>query len=117
MNVLVMETQRTELLNQLPSYGWSVVGIEEEYLEWWADEMWSIESAWSPVGCRAYLTFLVDPQSSSSRKKGEAVWAVKASRVKPGKWLPGEDEFVLDIGRGWKEELPDFLHKLSVFRS
>lgn len=112
-----MKTQRTELLNQLPNYGWSVVSIEEEYLEWWADEMWLIESVWSPVGTPAYLTFLVDPQSSRSRKKGEDVWAVKASRTKPVERLPGEDEFEIGLGRGWKDELPDFLHKLSVFRS
>jgi len=112
-----MKTQRTELLNQLPKHGWSVVTIEEDYLEWWANEMWLLESVWSPVGSRAYLTFLVDPQAPISRKKSECVWAAKASLSKPNKWLPEEGEFTLSLGQGWKEEMPAFFEHLSVLRN
>lgn len=111
-----METQRTELLNQLPKHGWSVVSVEEDYLEWWADEMWVIESVWSPVGSRAYVTFLVDPQAPISRKKGTYVWAAKISLNKPNKWLPEENEFTLSLGQGWKKEMPDFFAHLSALR-
>lgn len=112
-----METQRTELLKQLPKHGWSMVSIEEDYLEWWADEMWLLESVWSPVGSRAYVTFLVDPQAPISRKKGQCVWAVKASLSKPKKWLTEEGEFTLSLGQGWKEEMPAFFEHLSVLRN
>src|SRR5688572_21040420 len=81
-----METQRTELLNQLPKHGWNVVSIEEDSLEWWADEMWVLESVWSPVGSRAYVTLLVDPQAPVNRKKGTYVWAAKVSFSKPNRW-------------------------------
>ena len=64
-----MQAQRTELLNQLPEHGWRVASVEEN-LEWWADEMWLLESEWSPVGGLAYVTFLVDPHFDGSRKKG-----------------------------------------------
>ncbi len=77
-----MQTQRAELLSQLSENGWRIASIEQN-LEWWADEMWLIESTWSPVGSNAYVTFLVDPQFDGVRRKGEEVWAVMASALKP----------------------------------
>ena len=112
-----MQTQRTELLNWLPEHGWQVAR-EEENLEWWADEMWVLESLWSPVGSRAYITFLVHPiWDSPNRRKGEAVWAVTASLTKPVDRLSAEGEFTLDLGQGWKERLPEFFEHLSTLRS
>lgn len=103
------------MFRQLPKYGWSVAGIEEE-LEWWADEMWQLESVWSPPGCRAYVTFLVDPQFDGVRKKGEAVWAVMASPGRPDNWFHIEGAFTLSLGQGWKQRLPDFFEHLSALR-
>ncbi len=111
-----MQAQRTELLNQLPEHGWRVAGAEEN-LEWWADEMWPLESVWSPVGSRVYVTFLVDPQFDGDRKKGEAVWAVMASPAKPMSRLQVEGEFTLSLGQGWKNRLPAFFDHLSALRS
>ena len=111
-----MQAQRTELLSQLPEHGWRVAGAEES-LEWWADEMWLLESVWSPVGSRAYVTFLVDPQFDGPRKKGEAVWAVMASPAKPMSRLQVEGEFTLSLGQGWKKRLPAFFDHLSALRS
>ena len=111
-----MQAQRTELLKQLPEHGWRVSGAEEN-LEWWADEMWLLESVWSPVGCRAYVTFLVDPLFDWERKKGEAVWAVMASPGRPESRLQVEGEFTLSLGQGWKNRLPAFFAHLSGLRS
>lgn len=111
-----MRTQRTALLDWLPEHGWRVAA-EEENLEWWADEMWVLESIWSPVGNRAYITFLVDPMGGPGRRKGEAVWAVLASLAKPVSRLPAEGGFTLDLGQGWKERLPEFFEHLSMLRS
>jgi hypothetical protein len=81
--------------------------------------MWLLESKWPPVGARAYLTFLVDPQTPDfkSRKRGQDVWAVKLSAERPTDWLSAEGEFTLDFGRGWREQqLPAFLEYLSGLR-
>jgi hypothetical protein len=110
-----MQAQRQELLNQLPQHGWRIVSQEEE-LEWWADEMWRIESLWSPVGSLAYVTFLVDPQSNHQRKRGEDVWAVMASVARPASRLNLEGEFTVSLGRGWKQELPAFFEHLAFLR-
>ncbi len=111
-----MQAQRQELFNQLPAHGWRVANQEEE-LEWWADEMWRLETLWSPVGSVAYVTFLVDPMSEGDRKQGEDVWAVMASPAKPTGRLQVEGEFTLSLGQGWKERLPDFFAHLSTLRS
>ena len=110
-----MQTQRTELLNHLPEYGWRV-SHSEENLEWWADEMWLLESLWSPAGLRVYITFMVDPMAAPSRKKGEAVWAVNASLTKLTCPFSADREFTLSLGQGWKERLPDFFQHLSALR-
>jgi len=120
-----MQTQRSTLLDKLPEHGWDVVLIEEVNLEWWADEMWTLDSFWSPVGSRAYLTFLVDPQFSSlfypqrprHRKKGEAVWAVAASATMPRERRQAGSTFIfLSLNHGWLDELPSFLKDLSTLR-
>ena len=103
------------MLNQLPEHGWRVAEVGEE-LEWWADEMWVLESVWTPAGGRAYVTFMVDPQFDGVRKKGEAVWAVMASPGRPDSRLNVEGEFTLSLGRGWKRRLPEFFEHLSALR-
>jgi hypothetical protein len=79
--------------------------------------VWLLESAWSPVGSRAYITFLVDPQFDGNRKKGEAVWAVMDSPVKPGHRPSTGGELTLSLGQGWMKRLPDFFEHLSKLRS
>jgi hypothetical protein len=110
-----MQAQRQELLNQLAAHGWRIACQEEE-LEWWVDEMWRIESLWSPVGSLAYVSFLVDPQSHHERKRGEDVWAVMASDSRPVRRLNGEGEFTVSLGRGWKQGLPAFFKHLDSLR-
>ena len=109
-----MQTQREELLAQLVEHGWRVAREVQE-IEWWADEMWQLESVWSPVGTVAYVTFLVDPQWNSDRNKGEHVWAVLISHDKPIERMV-EREYTLSLGQGWKNRLPGLLHHLSRFR-
>ena len=111
----VMQTQRTSLLALLPEQGWQVARTEEN-LDWWADEMWFLESTWSPVGSRAYITFLVDPQFEGNRRKGEAVWAVMASLFKPTSYFQGEHEFIVSLGQGWKDHLPALFAFIGCLR-
>ena len=111
-----MEAQRTEILKALPEFGWRVAALEQNP-EWWADEMWQLQSVWSSIQSRAYLTFLVDPMFEGDRKKGEGVWAVMASPSKPDSWIHGEGGFTLTLGRRWKDRLPDLLEHLSKLRN
>jgi hypothetical protein len=118
-----MSFQRTELLNQLSKHGWNVMnmeGVDSEWpkLDWWADEIWILQSVWSPQGCRIYLTFLVDPQAPiHGRKRGEGVWAVKASLGRPRQWMWEVGEIYLTLGQGWQRMLPGFLEDVSKLRN
>ena len=113
-----METQRAEIQRRLAIQGWSIVEVEDQALEWWGDEIWLLESVWSPVGAHAYVTFLIDPQSSTrNRRKGQGVWAVKASAVRPVDWLTGAGEYTLSLGQGWEEESPGFFEHLARLRN
>ncbi|HEX7175377.1 MAG TPA: hypothetical protein VF240_08975 [Pyrinomonadaceae bacterium] len=114
-----MEAQRAEILNRLSAHGWSVRCVDDYELEWWADEMWLLESTWSPAGGRAWVTFLVDPQTSdvANRRKGKGVWALLASPEKPTRWQASEGEFSLGLGRGWEDELPALLEYLDAVRA
>ena len=114
-----MKAQRAVILRQLQRHGWRFTFVEDYELEWWADEMWLLESIWSPVGSRAYITFLVDPQISNSRtrKKGEAIWAVMASPMKPNGWQSSDGSLTLSLEPGWETRLPDFFEHLAGLRS
>ena len=68
--------------------------------------------------CRVYLTFLVDPDTNiQGRKKGEGVWAVKASLTRPKQWTSEEGEISLTLGHGWQERLPGFLEQVAALRN
>jgi hypothetical protein len=114
----VMSSQRPELLEQVANQGWLMSPLSENELDWWADEMVRLKSAWSPLSAEAYLTFLVDPQlpSPSQRKRGENVWAVLVSNGKPSNWLGDVNSFTLSLGPGWKKGVPDLIEFLDRLR-
>jgi hypothetical protein len=113
-----MNAQRDEILDQLTKHGWDAVPVEAYELEWWADEMWLLTSQWSPVGCQAYLTFVVHPIfAAPDRKKGEGVWEALASGEKPTYMKSTPDGFSLNLRQGWKEGLPELLEHLSGWRN
>lgn len=110
-----MLTQRDEILAELGRRGWRAASLENVVLDWWADEMWLLESEWSPRGRQAYLTFLVNPMSDSHRRKGEQVWAAAVTARKPLARAEAESGFVMNL-KGWEEELPGMFEYLSALR-
>ena len=114
---LTMTPQQTELLHRLSEAGWELAGTED-LDEWWADEVWRMQSAWSPHTAQFFLTFLVDPQLDLHRKRkaGEGVWAVLASRSLPARWQGSGGEITFSLGHGWAERLQEFVTSVSAFR-
>lgn len=107
-----MFTQQRKIEDRLGGYGWAVVHKETETGEWWADEIWTLRSVWAPQDCVIRLAFLVDPQWSGPRKKGQGVWAVNAYMDEPDRMAKP----VLSLGRGWEKALPEFLGRLADYR-
>lgn len=111
-----MVTQRQQLEDALTCDGWRIVSRENE-LDWWADEMWLIESQWSPRGFQLFLTFLVDPMWEGPRRKAEGVWAIGAATQRPSERREAEGGPLISIGRGWEGRLSDFVASLSAERN
>lgn len=107
-----MLTQQREVQDRLEQSGWQRVEPPDGTLDWWADEVWLLRSAWSPQECQVFLTFVVDPQWSGPRSKGQGVWAVIASINKPDP----HGAVCLTLGHGWQERLSAFLTDLARLR-
>lgn len=110
-----MLTQATILDQKIAEAGWRIVQ-KTEMPDWWADEIWQLESIWSPVGRSAWITFLVDPQSDSpNRKKGQHVWEVALSAKRPSDRI-SNFEFGISLKSGWQKDLGNFIKKLNHIR-
>ena len=79
-------SQKRQIESALERAGWRVVLRESPTDQWWLDELWQLESEWSPRGATAFVSFLVDPAIVSERKPGEHVWAVGVTRERPLDW-------------------------------
>lgn len=76
--------QQGQLEELLRSRGWCVVDRSVLTASYWLDEVWTIESEWSPVGQRAFISFVVDRQAATlSRQPGQFVSSVGVSRIEP----------------------------------
>lgn len=92
---------------------WQVVPSEGSDV-WWADESWRLACGDSAI----WLTFLIDPQMDvHRRKKGEKLWAVKASSRLPTKWQNDIGDFTLHFGKNWRNRIPAFVRSLDCFRT
>jgi hypothetical protein len=106
-----VKKQALALRKALSSHGWAVAEVEQPFEnEWWAAEIWRIESEWSPKGVGAHLAFLVDPQGGPGD-----VWAVSGSRERPAERAINSDP-TMRLMNVWQQELPEFVNGLSRFR-
>src|SRR5262249_45557707 len=95
--------------------GWHVVGRQREDLDWWADEIWEVQSEWAPQGLTVFLTWLVDPQWDDPRQPGQAVWAIGTCTRRPATRLEAEGGPLLRI-KHWPRGVPAFLAGLARLR-
>ena len=79
-----MLSQRNAIIVAMKERGWDLAEVHDLPDEWWADERLVLESRWTPVGAKVFLTFLVDPQWEGPRTKGEAVSGPSSRR--PSRW-------------------------------
>jgi len=107
-----VRTQADAIRDALSRHGWLVADVERPFEnEWWATEIWQIESNWSPQGVTAYLTFQIDPEGTP-----DDVWAVCASQDQPTRRPTSRDPAV-SLHHVWQQEVPEFVTNLSRFRS
>jgi hypothetical protein len=107
----ITEQRGLELEPHLTLHGWRVVERTREGLDWWADELWTLESIWTPIGLRLYLTFLNDPMDA-----GE-VWALAATMTIPMTRGNAESGQLIRLRNVWGRRLPSWLEQLHSFRT
>ena len=108
-----MQTQQREIETIRAEEGWRVVERQRQP-EWWLDEVWVLESAWSPTGTRAYVSFLVDPQAPIQRAAGQDVWAICATTEAPAATATGNHSVPL---KGWAKRREDVRERIRSLRS
>lgn len=108
-----MKTQARQLEESLLEEGWRIIERENSS-DWWAEELWTIESMWSPVGQRLWITFLVDPLHEGVRNRGEHVWAVGVTPSKPGH--AADVNQIVQIRPGWSSHLEELLGYIRRLR-
>ena len=100
----------------LGTNGWRKVGGkagEDRKLEWWADELWTLEALPPYPPCRVCLAFVIVPRWRGPRKKREGVWAVTAALHHPAQW----SDVGLSFGYPPAIQLPLFFAGLATLRS
>ena len=108
-----MQTQQREIEEMLIREGWRVA--ERQICPaWWLDEVWVIESALDPVGRRAFVSFLVDPQAPIQRARGEGVWAVCATTEGPASTAMGED--AVPLKPHWAKRREEVVERIRSLR-
>jgi hypothetical protein len=122
MPIRSIEAVARRLEELLPDAGWRVAEkeVDSHRVE---DEIWCIESVWSPQGFVAYLRFVLYPHPgvpSCGKMRKRGIWMVKASRVHPehsGSVTNSGDDLIFDMKKHWAERLRDFVKSLNRFRS
>ncbi|MRX28171.1 hypothetical protein [Kangiella sp. HZ709] len=111
-----MKTYQQKLMDYLEVDGWDILKIETEDLERWADEIWYLESNWSPKGKKGYITFLVDPMHDGLRKQGQAVWGLGCSKQYPTSRQEAESITTISFSKSFKDNMLDFQLEMESLR-
>ena len=107
--------QVDDLRTAVTSAGWELISVTHD-LPWWADEQWELSSNWHPVGTRAFVTFMVDPQHDGNRRPGEAVWAVCCSTSPLAGRLDASILCEVPVRPAWKDSLAKIKEALLRLR-
>jgi hypothetical protein len=99
-----------QLLAALCDNGWDVTTQQASDLDWWASQIWTLYSVWSPHGLQAFLTFLTDPQTP------DVVWAVAITAHYPDSHSEEGLEDPISL-RHWERHLPDVVSRLAALRA
>ena len=102
------DVRYADLIRKLADRGWAVVQRDRD-VEWWADEIWTVESLWAPNGFTVFVTWLIDPMDNVT------VWGVGAALERPVGRPEASAAACMSINR-WPRDVPDFLAALAALR-
>lgn len=106
-----MDSQRNELIALAAEHGWTATKTDNFDAHDWSVETWELESLWSPVGTKAYVTFPIDEHIYRERKP----WAIMVT-AEPPVSAPAADYFQTSLIQ-WKNETGKFISFLDRVRA
>ena len=106
-----MQAQRDELIALAAENGWVARQTDNFEAHDWSVETWELESIWSPVGVKAYVTFPIDPQAHRERRP----WAIYVTAEPPADGQNPWDYFESSLIQ-WKNEKQDLVNFLDRIR-
>jgi hypothetical protein len=102
-----------DLLKLLEAAGWTVTRRKgEQDHRAWFDEIWVLESRWSPHGFTLFLTFFVDPQPGNPNP----FWLIGTSFELPKSSSEAQGEPSLKVTPNWRNDLAPFVASLNALR-
>jgi hypothetical protein len=111
MKKQVLTAQKRRVQTEIEKFGWKIINIDE--YEWWEHEVWEIESVWTPIGTKSFITFIVDPQILNDKN---AVIMVTVSKNRTANWSGNEGSFELYFNDELENNLTEFIGFLSKLR-
>ena len=101
--------QKQTIKSSLESSGWRLIS-KETPSDWWIDELWTLESVWSPVGLKLFITFEV------TGGEIEEVWDAAASFS--GACGSGDVDSIasFNLASKWEKELPSSIKAINDAR-
>ena len=105
------DPDKVDLQAELERTGWHVT--RNDGYHWWEHECWELASTWRPIGTKAFLTFLVDPQSKATVVS--SVWAVAVTSARPIDRLEAEQS-AIRIAPRWPERMKEILEAARSLR-
>ena len=106
-------TQKRTIKSHIENNGWKVFQIDN--YEWWENEVWKIESVWTPIGKKAFIIFENDPMDYDDEVL--EAWAVIASPIRPTNRSGESSDFQMSLNNKWEKELPKLIDYLSIIRN
>ncbi len=111
-----MKTQQNQLARRLEEDGWQIVS-RDGGPDWWADEVWTIESVWRPTGRKLWITFLVEA-SSDDHAKSAGVSAVTVTTCPPAEAEWAELNWdKLPVRHTWADSLEKLMERVGELRN
>lgn len=106
-----------QIEQELKKQDWEIIQINSTE-NWWDDEHWKIQQKHNPDKY-FYLCFIVDPMFEGNRKKGQAIYEIKATTKFPENW--NIDTYTIasiQMSKGkFDQKLNEFTNKLSQFKN
>ena len=107
LNHMEKPYQKQRIQEALEANGWSLIS-KENRSDWWINELWTLESTWSPKGLRLFVTFIF--------VEDEFLWDASASFEGVSDCGDKDSIARFDLANKWESTLDQTIKEISKAR-